>query len=342
LNAIQGRKKISVLIPVLEPREELPVVHAEAIAELDKLEMEYEFLYLVSRKSASVTEKIRDLQRENPERIRVIEVGHSVGGAAILAAGIEETEGDILFTLPPCYEVELDVIAELYKAIESGADLAFARRSPREGASARIQSRIFNKLIAWAAGASFADITSDTRAIRREVLQEISLYGDFHRYLPVLAERAGFCVREISAREHLKARAVVYGPADYLWRALDILSIFFLSRFTRHPLRLFGGVGCLFGAVGGVILALVSFQRLVLDVALADRPILVLSALLFGLGVQLFTIGLLGELILFFHARNIRDYRIAAVYEAGEPALPESSSSSSRHGTDSPPLPGAS
>ena len=99
-------------------------------------------------------------------------------------------------------------------------------------------------------------------------------------------------------------------------------------RFTRHPLRLFGGVGCLFAAVGGAILAVVTFQRLLLDVALADRPILILSALLFGLGVQLFTIGLLGELILFFHARNIRDYRIAAVYEAGESRLAETDGSS--------------
>ena len=322
MNAALERKKISVLIPVLKPRKELAVVLAEAVAEFDKLGMEYEILYVVSRESASATEEIRDLQRKDPKRIRVIQVGHAVGGAAVLAAGIGEAEGEILFTLPPCYEVELDVIAELYKAIESGADLAFARRVPREGASARTQSRIFNKLIAWAAGTGFSDITSDTRAIRGEVLQEISLYGDYHRYLPVLAERQGFSVREVPAREHREATAVLYRPSDYLWRGLDILSIFFLSRFTRHPLRLFGSVGCAFTVVGGAILAVVSFQRLVLNVALADRPILILSTLLFGLGVQLFTIGLLGELILFFHARNIRDYRIATIYEADAPALP--------------------
>jgi hypothetical protein len=318
------RKGISVLIPVLEPSEEFAAVHAEAAAEFDKLGMDHEFLYLVSPEMASLTDPIRGLQQKDSKRIRVIQVGHAVGGAAVLSAGVAEANGEILFTLPPCYEVELGVIGELYEAIESGADVAFARRGPREGqASTRIQSRIFNRLIAWAAGTSFTDITSDTRAIRWEVLQEISLYGDFHRYLPVLAEREGFAVREVPAREHREATTGAYRPSDYLWRALDILSVFFLSRFTRHPLRLFGGVGCLFAAVGGVILAVVTFQRLLLDAALADRPILVLSALLFGLGVQLFTIGLLGELILFFHARNIRDYRIAAIYEAGEPALPE-------------------
>jgi hypothetical protein len=322
LNPNLACRKISVLIPVLEPSEEFAAAYAEAAAELDKLGKELEFIFLVSRESASATDQIRDLQLKDPERIRVIEVSHSVGGAAVLSAGIGEAEGEILFTLPPCYEVELGVIAELFEALESGADLAFARRVSREGAP-RIQSRIFNKLIAWAAGVSFEDVTGDVRAIRREVLQEVSLYGDYHRYLPVLAERAGFVVREVSAREHPRAASVVYRPSDYLWRALDILSIFFLSRFTRHPLRLFGGVGFVFTAVGGLILGVVAFQRLVLDVALADRPILILSALLFGLGVQLFTIGLLGELILFFHARSIRDYRIGAVYEASEPSLPE-------------------
>jgi hypothetical protein len=322
LNPNLACRKISVLIPVLEPSEEFAAAYAEAVAELDKLGKELEFIFLVSRESASASDQIRDLQLKDPERIRVIEVSHSVGGAAVLSAGIGEAEGEILFTLPPCYEVELGVIAELFEALESGADLAFARRVSREGAP-RIQSRIFNKLIAWAAGVSFEDVTGDVRAIRREVLQEVSLYGDYHRYLPVLAEHAGFVVREVPAREHPAAVAVAYRPSDYLWRALDILSIFFLSRFTRHPLRLFGGVGFVFAAVGGMILGVVAFQRLVLDVALADRPILILSALLFGLGVQLFTIGLLGELILFFHARSIRDYRIGAVYEASEPSLPE-------------------
>ena len=324
MNPPLERKKISVLIPVLKPAAELAVVHEEAAAEIDKLGTDYEFLYLIGQESDSVTDQIRDLQRKDPQRIRVIQMGHSVGGAALLSAGIEEAEGEILFTIPPCYEVEFGVIAKLYEAIESGADLAFASRGRRESrASSRIQSRIFNRLIAWAGGASFTDITSDTRAIRREVLHELPLYADFHRYLPVLAEREGFSVCEVPASEHRDAIAGVYRPSDYLWRALDILSIFFLSRFTRHPLRLFGGVGCLFSAVGGVILAVVTIQRQAFDVPLADRPALLLSTLLFGLGVQLFTIGLLGELIIFFNARNIRDYRIAAVYEAGESTLPE-------------------
>ena len=319
------RPKISVLVPVLEPREELAVVHRETVAEIEKLGIDYEFLYLVGPESKPALPTIRELHRADPVRVRVIEVGHSVGGAAMLSAGTVEAEGEILLTLPSCYEVEPEAIGALYAAIQEGADLAFARRGPREGGHGRLQSRIFNKLVAWAAGTDFTDITTDTRAIRREVLQEVPLYGDFHRYLPALAERVGFHVREVAAREHPRAAASPYRLADYLWRGLDLVSIFFLSRFTRHPLRLFGSIGAAFAAVGGLILVVVSLQRLFFGQALADRPILVLSALLFGVGVQVLTIGLLGELVLFFHARNIRDYRISGVYEAPVPALPRDS-----------------
>ena len=182
MNPTPERKKISVLIPVLEPSEELALVHEQAAAEIDKLGVDCEFLYLVSPESASLTDQIRELQRKDPQRIGVIQVRHSVGGAGVLSAGIEEAEGDVLFTLPPCFEVEFSVIPKLYEAIEAGADLAIAGRSPREGTAGRVQSRIFNKLIAWASGTDFTDITSDTRAIRREVTRTIGV-GIRHLHL---------------------------------------------------------------------------------------------------------------------------------------------------------------
>jgi len=158
--------------------------------------------------------------------------------------------------------------------------------------------------------------------MRREVLAEVPLYGDFHRYLPLLAERLGFAVREVPARQRPgTAPPRLYAPRLYLWRAMDVLSIFFLSRFTRRPLRLFGGVGSLFGLMGALIVGLMGVERL-FGRPLADRPLLVLGTLLLGMGVQMLTIGLLGELILFFQAGRIRDYRIASVEEGEAVPLP--------------------
>jgi hypothetical protein len=316
---------LSVLVPIISAApQQLVAVHQELAAHLRALTLEYEVLYLLGTTSPEALEQLRSLAREAPDPVRILQFGSAVGEAAMLSAGAASSRGEILLTLPPRFETNLEVIASLHQAILDGADLAYATRAKgHSGGSARFQSQMFNRLVSRATGTRFRDIASATRATRREVLQEIPLYGDFHRYLPLLAERLGFRIREIPASEHPKAsRPLVHTPITYLWRAMDLLSVLFISRFTRKPLRLFGSVGAGFASAGFVILVVITAQRF-LGQPLADRPVLVLATLLVGLGVQAFTIGLLGELILFFHARNIRDYRIATVYEADPPPLPE-------------------
>ncbi len=312
----------SVLISLTSDADDLHELHEELSKELAKLAGRAEVLYLVDDPRSPAAQQARLLQQHDPSRVRVFQFAGSGDRAGMLAAGVEHARGEILFTLPARFESDLSVIGDLHAAIAEGADLAFASRTRgRVGTSARLQSELFNRAVSIASGRRFRDVASETRALRREVARETPLYGDFYRYLPLLAERLGFRVEEIPARQHPRATSpVVHAPRIYLWRAIDILSIFFISRFTRYPLRLFGGVGSVFAALGALILLVAAIQRLG-GRALADRPVLVLGTLLVGLGVQAFTIGLLGELILFFHARNIRDYRIAAVYEADPPAL---------------------
>jgi hypothetical protein len=247
--------------------------------------------------------------------VRALRFAESVDEAAMLGIAADQAQGDLLLTLPSRLEVDPAAIPALCEAAAS-ADLVIAvRRRRPSGDAGRRQSELFNRLISRAAGSRFRDIASRTRAIRPEVLREVPLYGDFHRYLPILAERSGFRVREIEVAQHPEAAApAVHRPSVYLWRAIDVLNVFFIARFTRHPLRLFGGLGSVFALVGAVLLLILAAQWLA-GTPLADRPVLVLATLLVGLGVQSFTIGLLGELILFFHARRIRDYRVTGVYE---------------------------
>lgn len=308
---------ISVLVSVGSEADDLEQIHRELVAEFEKLRVDYEVLYLIGLAPPRSLDQAQSLQRQDPGRVRVLEFARAVGKAAMLAAGIEHAKGGVLVTLPGRFEIDLGVLGALYEAIREGTDLVFASRIRGPvGISARIQSEFFNKLVSLAARSEFRDIASETRAFRRQVAEETPLYGDFYRYLPLLAERLGFRVQEIAAAQHPGNTApVIHAPRIYLWRAIDILSIFFISRFTRYPLRLFGGVGSAFAALGFGILLVVALQRFA-GTPLADRPVLVLGTLLIGLGVQVFTIGLLGELILFFHARSLRDYRVAAIYEA--------------------------
>lgn len=316
-----SRPRVSVLVPVTGDFESIEEVHHATVDQLQKLGPAYELVYLVGVPSASTLDRVLALRELDEARVRVLHFGRRIDHSSLLAAGFERSRGEILFLVPPYFDAEASALSRLFGAIEGGADFAIACRSGWSESSARWQSRLFNSLSRLATGTRFRDIASSTQAMRRDVLEEVPLYGDFHRFLPVLAERVGFEVEEIDVEPHPRTLGVSLRPARaYLWRALDILSIFFVSRFTRRPLRLFGGVGSLFAVSGVAVLGVAAIERM-MGTPLADRPVLVLGTLLLGLGVQTFTIGLLGELILFFHARDIRDYRVAAVYEAADGGL---------------------
>jgi hypothetical protein len=147
--------------------------------------------------------------------------------------------------------------------------------------------------------------------MRREVLREIPLYGDFFRFLPVLALREGFHVEEFPARQHPKdVRTRLYSPGTYLRRLIDLLGLFFLLRFTEKPLRFFGLAGSLSSITGGIILFVLVLERMQ-GQPLADRPLLLLGVLLVVLGAQAIALGLVGEIIVHLHAPEHRSYRLA-------------------------------
>ena len=152
--------------------------------------------------------------------------------------------------------------------------------------------------------------------MRRSVLDEIHLYGEQQRFLPVLADSRGFRVAEIAVGQSpLDRFKGVYTPHDYGRAGLDLLTMLFLVRFARKPLRLFGLIGTVTAAVGVFVLAWMTVERFLFKVAMADRPLLLLATLLVVLGVHLLALGLLGELIIYTNARQTRDYRVDRVVE---------------------------
>jgi hypothetical protein len=155
------------------------------------------------------------------------------------------------------------------------------------------------------------------------VLEEIRLYGDQHRFLALLADRQGFRVKEVAVRQSPKDRRERrYVSREYLRAVLDVLSIFFLVRFTKKPLRFFGMLGAATFIVGALLVTWLIVERLFFGQGLADRPALLLASLLVVLGLQLFALGLLGELMIFTHARQIRDYQIDTVIRYTKGAVP--------------------
>jgi hypothetical protein len=308
---------ISVLMPVNRDAQHVSEIAREIEEHMKQEGLEYELLCLTTTIDPDVTRQLDEARDGLGHRIRVMQFSGVTDEGAVLSAGAEQAQGSIIVTLPARFEIAISEIDGLIAGVKEGADVVTAsRQNGATGAASRLQSRFFNRLLSVAAGARFEDLASGTRAMNSKVLAEVPLYGDFHRYLPILAQRLGFDVQERPSQQHPEAKPrTIHSPLVYLWRAIDVLTVFFISRFTRHPLRLFGGIGAAFAVSGSVALLALAMQRLG-GVALADRPILILPVLLVGLGFQSFAIGLLGELILFFQARRIRDYRVSAIHQA--------------------------
>jgi dolichol-phosphate mannosyltransferase len=233
-----------------------------------------------------------------------------MGETGLLRMAIPHCQASRLLIVPGYYRVDLAGLPDLVRELDR-ADLVLARRWPRTDSWInRLQTRLFHRLTRWFTGVGFRDIASGVRAIRREVLEDLPLYGDLYRFLPVLAARDGYQVRELDAPQHPGDSAVrVYRPTVYVRRLLDLLGLFFLVRFQEKPLRFFGLLGFLFVLVGGLVLAVLFVQR-VGGTGIADRPVLLLGVLLVVLGVQAIALGLVGEIIVHVHAARFRRYRL--------------------------------
>jgi hypothetical protein len=310
---------VSVIVPVTERPEPLAELFLEYSEPLADAGLRYEFVFVVEPRNRQRVVPLRKLA-ERGQAIRVFEVGHTVGESVLLMLGAARSRADTLIVLPAYRRVDASALPELYVKIFEGADLVNCRRNPRRDSWLnRMQTRVLHTLVAGLSSGRVRDVGSGVRAMRREVLSEIPLYGDFFRFLPVLAIREGYQVEEIDAPQHASdAKTRVHSPGIYLRRLIDVFGLFFLARFTYKPLRFFGMIGGTLVVFGGLVLVVLFLQRLAGE-PLAGRPLLLLGVLVFTLGVQAIALGLIGEIIVHFNAPRRSPYRVQADTAAEEP-----------------------
>lgn len=307
--------ELSVIVPVGPRTSDAAELHLAYRGGLEAVGRSYEMIYVLDGPRDRFANGLGSVVAPD-EPVGVIGLTRQFGEATAIMAGFEQARGRLVVTLPAYHQVEPSEIVRLVDAL-SGCDVAIGRRWPRiGGAFERLRRAAFHGLLGWITGVRFSDLGCGARAFDRRVLEEIHLYGDQHRFLAVIADRQGFAVREVDLRQSASDRfAGLYGPRDYMRGFLDIFTVFFLVRFTKKPLRFFGMIGVTVFVVGAGLVAWMVVERLFFDQPLADRPALLLSTLLVVLGLQLFALGLLGELIIFTHARAIKDYRIERIIE---------------------------
>jgi len=276
-----------------------------------------EFIYVLDGPNPTVAAALERLTSAG-EPITRVSLTRQFGEATAVSAGFEYAHAPIVLTLPAYAQVEAVDLPKLVDALKD-TDLVVARRWPRVGGPLeRARRALFHGLLARVTRQTFHDLGCAVRAMRRRVLEEIPVYGDQQRFLPVLADRQGFKVREVDLRQSAADRFEgVYGPREYTRGFLDIFTVFFLVRFTKRPLRFFGMIGVVTFLLGTLALLYMSVEKFVADRPMADRPALLAGTLLMVLGLQIFALGLLGELIIFVHAGSTKDYQVDKVIQFG-------------------------
>lgn len=307
--------QISAIVPVVKLVDRSGRLVREYLDALEGTGRSFELVYVLDGEQGEILEQLCALATSDP-RVRVIQLAKNFGEASALTAGFESTRAPVVLTLPAYAQVETSAIPAVLDALRH-CDVAVATRTAdNAGASQfkRARRRAFHWLVRVATGQTFSDLGSGVRALKRDVVDELPLYGDQYRFIPLLAARRGFNVREVTVREPDGDRIYDrHSVVAYLARLLDIFAIVFLTRFTKKPLRFFGTIGSVIFAFGAVFLAYLTVQRLFFGIGLADRPALLLTSLMVVLGMQVFALGLLGELIIFTHARGMKEYSIERI-----------------------------
>jgi hypothetical protein len=204
----------------------------------------------------------------------------------------------------------MDELPKLLAPLSNGTDLVCAWRFPRlETGLGRLASNGFNAAARWLTKVPIHDLNCRTRAMRRQILEEMPVYGDLHRFLPIFASRRGYRWCEIQVPQQAGKREIgALSIASYLQRFLDLLTLAFLTRFAKRPLHFFGIVGASSFAIGMALSLYMLWIKFVVQSAIGHRPLLLLAVLLIVVGIQIASIGLLGELLIFTHARDLKDY----------------------------------
>jgi glycosyltransferase involved in cell wall biosynthesis len=308
---------VSVIVPVTAAAAEIGQVVAALGGALDRLGRSWEVILVFDGLRGRVFQEAQVLAQKLGNQLKLISFNQHFGESVCLSAGFERALGRVIITSPQYVQIDPLELEPMLAALDAGADLVTPWRHPRiDPWLNQVQSACFNWVIRQIIRMEFHDLNCYLRVMRREVLGEVAIYGDLYRFLPVIAHRQGFQVVEVPVR-HVKewGAAGFFGLGVYVRRVLDILGVMFLTKFTLKPLRFFGSVGALCLLGGGIILGGVIYQKLFEGEGLWNRPIFLLGIMLFVLGIQIIGFGLVGEIIIYTQARNLREYRVERIYE---------------------------
>ncbi len=290
---------LSLIIPIYNEAENVRPLCDRIREALAPTGWEYEVVLIDDGSTDGSDQMLAALHHEDA-RLKVIRFRRNFGQTAALAAGLAYAKGDIIISLDGDLQNDPMDVPLLVAKLNEGYDLVNGWRTNRHDPflSRRLPSYIANAIISLATGVKLHDYGCTLKAFRSEVAKRLKLYGEMHRFIPALVSDLGGKIAEMPVAHHPRRRGrSKYGLTRTLWVILDLLTVKFLSDYATRPSHLFGLLGVIAALLGGAITLLLGLQKILFDVRLANRPLLLLGILLIVLGVQFISMGLIGEML---------------------------------------------
>jgi glycosyltransferase involved in cell wall biosynthesis len=315
----ETRLALSFVIPVLNEVESVALLYERLCDELERLGQSWEVIFVDDGSVDGTFEALRVLRERDP-RVHVIRFRRNFGKTPALVAGFQMARGEIVFTMDADLQDDPAEIGRFLEKLDEGYDLVSGWKYPRlDPWTKTFPSRVFNGMVSASTGVKLHDINCGFKAYRRELLDDIKLYGELHRFIPVLAHQRGFRVSEIPVTHHPRQFGKSkFGARRFLRGFLDLLMVLFLMTYLRTPLRLFGTLGILSFLIGVVVDGYVVLDRLLpfgSHEPIHNRPMLFVGILFLIFGVSFILAGLQSEMIRYFAYRPAQEYSIRQVLE---------------------------
>ncbi len=292
--------QVSVVIPVYNERENLPLLYEKLQGVLSRHPWTWEVVFVDDGSTDGSTDVLTQLARQDPEHVRVLVLRRNFGQTAAIAAGVDHARGGVIVLMDADLQNDPEDIPRLLAKIEEGADVVSGWRKDRKDPflTRVLPSRIANALISKVTGVPLHDYGCTLKAYRRDILQSFRLYGEMHRFIPAYAAAVGARIVEIPVRHHPRRFGrSKYGLGRTLKVLLDLITVKYLISFSQKPIYLFGGMGLVLLVPGWLLLLFLIVRRIFWQVGILTSPLFLISLMFIILGFQSILMGLIAELL---------------------------------------------
>lgn len=308
----RSKVDLSLVLPVLNEQENIFPLYEEIIAVFNQMNLEYEIIFVDDGSTDQSISLLKELAARDPN-VRVLIFSRNFGQTAAMSAGIDNARGEVIMLMDADRQNDPADIPLLYRTIQDGHDVVVGWRKDRKdrALNRKLPSRVANWIIRKVGDVDVKDLGCSHKAFRREFIQNVRLYGEMHRFIPLYTNAMGGRLKEVAVNHRARvAGETKYGIARTYKVLLDLFTVKFLMKYLTRPMYFFGGFGFLFSLLSVTTASAALFHKLYYDVSIIRSPLLIVTAVFVIISVNFFLMGLMAELLMrtYFESQNKKSY----------------------------------